>query len=89
MSFQVLAFGLWSAGSAQVDGSGQSLKAIFATAFVFGMVGLGVAAIGALRNWRAILKPSKLRNRAKTLSSCISVVSSVLARFRKIGRAHV
>ena len=33
MSFQVLAFGLWSAESSQVNGNGQTLKAIFATAF--------------------------------------------------------
>ena len=56
MSFQVLAFGLWSAESSQVDGSGQTLKAIFATAFLFGLVGLGVAGIGALRNWWAASK---------------------------------
>lgn len=89
MSFQVLAVGLWSAESAQVDGSGQSLKAIFATAFVLGMVGLGVAAIGALRNWRAVLKPSKLQDRAKTLETTEIQLDSELAVILRFMRTYV
>ena len=89
MSFQVLAFGLWSAGSTQVDGSGQSLKAIFATAFVFGLVGLAIAAIGALRNWRAVLKPSKLQDRAKTLETTEIQLDSELAVILRFMRTYV
>jgi diguanylate cyclase len=89
MSFQVLAFVLWSAGSAQVDCSGQSLKAIFATAFVFGMVGLGVAAVGALRNWKPGFKSSKLKNRAKTLETTEIQLDSELAVILRFIRTYV
>ena len=89
MSFQVLAFGLWSAESTQVDGSGQSLKTIFATAFLFGMVGLGVAGIGALRNWRAASKPSKLQDRAKTLETTEMQLDSELAVILRFMRTYV
>lgn len=89
MSFQVLALGLWSAGSAQVDSSGQSLKAIFATAFVLGMIGLGVAAIGALRNWKSVLKPSKLQDRTKTLETTEIQLDSELAVILRFMRTYV
>lgn len=89
MSFQVLAFGLWSAGSTQVDGSGQSLKAIFATAFVLGMVGLGIAAIGSLRNWKPALKSSKLQDRAKTLETTEIQMDSELAVILRFMRTYV
>ena len=89
MSFQVLAFGLWSAGSAQAGDSSQSLKAIFATAFVFGMVGLGIAAIGAVRNWKPGFKPSKLKNRAKTLETTEIQLDSELAVILRFMRTYV
>jgi diguanylate cyclase len=89
MSFQVLAFGLWSTGNAQVDGSGATLKAVFATAFVFGIVGLGVAAIGSMRNWKATFKPSKLQDRAKTLETTEIQLDSELAVILRFMRTYV
>ncbi|HET7156101.1 MAG TPA: GGDEF domain-containing protein [Hyphomicrobiaceae bacterium] len=89
MSFQVLAFGLWSAGSAQAGDSSQSLKAIFATAFVFGIIGLGVAGIGALRNWWVASKPSNLQDRAKALETTEIQVESELAVILRFMRTYV
>ena len=89
MSFHVLAFGLWSAESSQVNGNGQTLKAIFATAFLFGVIGLGVAGIGALRNWWAASKSSKLQDRAKTLETTEIQLDGELAVILRFMRTYV
>ena len=89
MSFLVLAFGLWSAESSQVNGNGQTLKAIFAIAFLFGIIGLGVAGIGALRNWWAASKPSKLQDRAKTLETTEIQLDGELAVILRFMRSYV
>jgi diguanylate cyclase len=53
MCLQILAFGLGWAEGPQLDANGQTLKAVFATAFILGLAALGVAGIGALRGWLA------------------------------------
>jgi diguanylate cyclase len=89
MSFQVLAFGLWTAESTQSNGNGHTLKAIFATAFLFGIIGLGVAGIGALRNWAAASKPGKLQDRAATLETTEIQLDNELAVILRFMRTYV
>jgi diguanylate cyclase len=83
MYVPILGFGLWPAESAPLDGSGQTLKAVFATAFILGMVGLAVAGVGALRAWLAASrggtpKPpplaKKLQNTEQQLDSELAVI---------------
>ena len=89
MSVQVLASGLWPVG-AQIGGGGEPLKAIFATAFVFGLIGLCVAGIGALRNWMAAsTKPSKLQLRAKTLETTEVQLDNELGVILRFIRTYV
>ena len=82
MRLHVLALGFWPAESSQ-------LKAIFATAFLFGIVGLGVAGIGALRNWAAASKPSKLQDRATTLETTEIQLDNELAVILRFMRTYV
>jgi len=89
MSLHVLAFGLWSAESSQLNGNGQTLKAIFATAFLFGIIGLSVAGFGALRNWRAASKPSKLQGRTETLETTEIQLDNELAVILRFMRTYV
>jgi diguanylate cyclase len=89
MSLHVLAFGLWSAESSQLNGNGQTLKAIFATAFLFGIIGLSVAGFGALRNWWAASKPSKLQGRTETLETTEIQLDNELAVILRFMRTYV
>lgn len=89
MNLQVLSFGLWSAESAQADSSGATLKAVFATAFLFGLIGLGVASIGAMRGWMTNAKPSKLQDRTKTLETTEIQLDSELAVILRFMRTYV
>ena len=89
MRFHVLAFSLWSAESSQINGNGQTLKAVFATAFLFGVIGLSVAGIGALRNWWAASRPSKLQDRAKTLETTEIQLDGELAVILRFMRTYV
>jgi len=88
MNFQVLAFGLLAEGT-QLDGSGQALKAFFAAAFLFGLIGLGIAGIAALRGWLAIPKPSKLELRTRTLETTEVQLDSELAVILRFMRTYV
>jgi len=97
MSLQVLAFGLWPPEGAQVAGNGQTLKVAFATAFIFGLIGLVVAIIGALRGrlpalrgWMtAAAKPSKVRLREKALEATELQLDGELAVILRFMRSYV
>jgi diguanylate cyclase len=89
MNFQVLAFGLASSESARLDGSGATLKAVFATAFVFGLIGLGVAGIASLRGWLQAAKPSRLQDRSKTLETTEIQLDSELGVILRFMRTYV
>ncbi len=93
MLLQVLAFGLWPAEGAPVEASGQTLKVVFATAFLMGVVGLGVAAVGAMRSWRTASKtaqapvptqaaqPSTLAKRLQVAEQQLDSELAVILRF--------
>jgi diguanylate cyclase len=51
MRLLVLGFGLWSAEGSLSDPSGGTLTAIFATALVVGLVGVGAAGLAGVLNW--------------------------------------
>lgn len=89
MYFQVLAFGLSSAEGAQIAGSGETLKAIFATAFVFGLIGLGVAGFGTWRSRSAAATPAKLTDRAKKLETTEIQLDSELGVILRFMRTYV
>jgi diguanylate cyclase len=87
MLVQVLAFGIWPVEGASLDAGGQTLKVVFATAFMLGVVGLGVASVGALRAWLATSKAAppqpqpephplakKLQNAEQQLDSELAVI---------------
>jgi diguanylate cyclase len=83
MRLLVLAFGLWSAEGSLADPSGGTLTAIFATALTVGLVGLGVAGIAALLNWRKSTQPVapkvdpqavKLRNMEVQLDQELAII---------------
>src|SRR5262245_16055788 len=85
MRLLVLAFGLWSAEGSLADPSGGTLTAIFATAFVVGLVGLGAAGIASLINWKKRRQPAagiakvdpqaaKLRNMEVQLDQELAII---------------
>ncbi|MBX9590498.1 MAG: GGDEF domain-containing protein [Hyphomonadaceae bacterium] len=88
MSFQVLAFGLLAEGT-QIDAGGQNLRTVFATAFLLGLLGLGILGVGALRNWLIIPKPSRLQLRTKTLQTTEAQLDSELAVILRFMRTYV
>ena len=71
--------------------SGQALKAVFATAFVFGLIGLGVAGIGALRGVvDPIASRRKLKlTRTKKLEATEVQLDSELAVILRFMRTYV
>lgn len=95
MLLQVLAFGLWPAENAPVDASGQTLKVVFATAFLMGVVGLGIAAVGAARSWMTASKGAQApaqapsNNLAKRLRIAEQQLDSELAVILRFMRSYV
>jgi diguanylate cyclase len=92
MVLKVIALGLLPADGSQIDSSGQTLKAIFATAFLFGLIGLAVAAAGALHAWlkaARAAKPSKAEARAKTLEITEVQLDAELAVILRFMRTYV
>lgn len=57
MRLLVLATGFLTAEGPDLGTGGQTLKVIFATAFLFGLIGLGVAGFSSLRHWLAARTP--------------------------------
>ena len=88
MRLLILAFGLFSADGSPLDASGQTLKVVFATAFILGLAGLGVAGIGSLRNWMATrqpvaAKPDPLAAKARATEVQLDQEMAVILRFMR------
>jgi diguanylate cyclase len=88
MSLHVIAAGLWSAGSIQVGGGGH-LKTAFAAAFIFGLIGLGMVIVGALRGRPPASRSSKIELREKTLKTTEVQLDGELAVILRVMRSYV
>jgi diguanylate cyclase len=88
MRLSVLAFGLWSAEGSLSDPSGGTLTAIFATAFLVGLIGLGVAGIAALCNrsksrQSSAAKPDQKANRLRETEVQLDQELAIILRFMR------
>jgi diguanylate cyclase len=88
MRLSVLAFGLWSAEGSLSDPSGGTLTAIFATAFLVGLIGLGVAGIAALINrsksrQSGAAKPDQKANRLRETEVQLDQELAIILRFMR------
>jgi diguanylate cyclase len=96
MQFMFLTFGVWAAESASAPMNGQTLKLAFAAAFVFGLAGVGVALIGAMRGKlpglrlaRGGSKAQNILSREKTLETTEAQLDNELAVILRFMRSYV
>jgi diguanylate cyclase len=92
MRLSVPLFGLWAAEGAMADPSGGTLTAIFATAFLVGLTGLGVAGIAALANRSKSRQPNgaaKQDPRASKLREAEVQLDQELAVILRFMRTYV
>jgi diguanylate cyclase len=91
-----LTFGAWAAESPSAPTNGQTLKLAFAAAFLFGLAGLGVALIGAMRGKlpglrlaRGGSKAQSILSREKTLETTEAQLDNELAVILRFMRSYV
>ena len=92
-----LTFGTWAAENPSASTNGQTLKLAFAAAFVFGLAGLGIALIGAMRGKipglprreRPDRKAAALDSREKTLETTEVQLDNELAVVLRFMRSYV
>jgi len=96
MQIMFLTFGAWAAENPSASTNGQTLKFAFAAAFVFGLAGLGVALLGAMRGklpslrlGRGSAKAENLRSREKTLETTEVQLDNELAVILRFMRTYV
>jgi diguanylate cyclase len=90
MHLQILASSLWPEGL-QLDANVHTLKAVFATALLFGLAGLGVAGIGALRAWLANAKADRAKSHplVKKLQTTELQLDNEMAVILRFIRSHL
>ncbi len=88
MGLLFVSFGFWPPEGVQ-SGGGGPLEATFAAAFVFGLIGLGVAIIGTVRGMMPASKSSKLKLREGTLKVSEIQLDSELAVILRFMRSYV
>jgi diguanylate cyclase len=71
------------------SGGGQALKVIFATAFIFGLLGLGAAVASTLRSRRSGGKKGSLQAREKTVQTTEVLLDSELSVIVRFMRTYV
>jgi diguanylate cyclase len=88
MRLLMVSLGLWAPGAASIGADGDTLKLVFAAAFVFGLAGLGVAGILSLRHrtagrQAADAKADARETRLQTTEAQLDQELAVVLRFMR------